>query len=92
LIPGGQFHPIHEIPQQHFLDGALVGACSLKLILVTKFGYERFMQNSFYIFMNAKSGLPNMPYINRLLVIIHFVIKDAQIHFSLFIHIMYAIL
>jgi hypothetical protein len=50
------------------------------------------MQSSFYIFMNAKFGLPNMPYLNLLLVIIHFVIRDAQIHFSLFIHIMYAIL
>ncbi len=30
LNPGGQFHPIHKIPEQDFLDGALVGAGSLK--------------------------------------------------------------
>jgi hypothetical protein len=30
LTPGGQFHPIHEIPEGEFLDGALVGAGSLK--------------------------------------------------------------
>ncbi len=53
---------------------------------------KRFMQSSFYIFMNEKFGLPNMPYLNWLLLIIYFVIRDAQIHFSLFIHIMYAIL
>ncbi len=27
---GGQFHPIHEIAERDFLDGALVGAGSLK--------------------------------------------------------------
>jgi hypothetical protein len=27
---GGQFHPIHEIQEQDFLDGALVGAGSFK--------------------------------------------------------------
>jgi len=30
LSPEGQFHPIHEIPEQAFLDGAPVGAGSLK--------------------------------------------------------------
>jgi hypothetical protein len=30
LTPGGQFHPIHEIPERDFLDGALVGAGSLR--------------------------------------------------------------
>jgi hypothetical protein len=30
LTPGGQFHPIYEIPEREFLDGALVGAGSLK--------------------------------------------------------------
>ncbi len=30
LTAGGQFHPIHEIPEGDFLDGALVGAGSLK--------------------------------------------------------------
>jgi hypothetical protein len=30
LTPGEQFHPIHEIPELDFLDGALVGAGSLK--------------------------------------------------------------
>jgi hypothetical protein len=30
LTAGGQFHPIHEIPERDFLDGALVGAGSLK--------------------------------------------------------------
>jgi hypothetical protein len=30
LTPGGQFHSIHEIPEGDFLDGALVGAGSLK--------------------------------------------------------------
>ncbi len=30
LTPGGQFHPIHEIPERDFLDGELVGAGSLK--------------------------------------------------------------
>jgi hypothetical protein len=46
------------------LDGALVGAGSLKPVLVTEFGYERFMQSFFNILMNAKLGLPNMPYLN----------------------------
>ncbi len=26
IAPGGQFHPIHEIPERDFLDGALMGA------------------------------------------------------------------
>ncbi len=30
LTAGGQFHPIHEIPERDFLDGALVGAGKLK--------------------------------------------------------------
>jgi hypothetical protein len=30
----GQFHPIHEIPKRDFLDGALVGAGSLRSTLV----------------------------------------------------------
>ncbi len=30
LPPWGQFHPIHEIPERDFMDGALVGAGSLK--------------------------------------------------------------
>ncbi len=30
VTPGGQFHPIHEIPEREFLDGALVGAGSPK--------------------------------------------------------------
>jgi hypothetical protein len=30
LTPVGQFHPIHEIPERDCLDGALVGAGSLK--------------------------------------------------------------
>ncbi len=30
LSPEGQFRPIHEIPEQDFLDGAPVGAGSLK--------------------------------------------------------------
>ncbi len=32
LTPGGQFHPIHEIQERDFLDGALVVAGSLKPI------------------------------------------------------------
>jgi len=34
LTPGGQFHPIHEIPERDFLDGALVSAGSLKPTIV----------------------------------------------------------
>jgi len=30
LTPGGQVHPVHEIPERDFLDGVLVGAGSLK--------------------------------------------------------------
>ncbi len=30
LPPWGQFHPVHEIPERDLLDGALVGAGSLK--------------------------------------------------------------
>jgi hypothetical protein len=30
LTRGGQFHPIHDIPEWDFLDGAVVGAGSLK--------------------------------------------------------------
>jgi len=30
LTPRGQFHPIHEILKQDFLDGAMVGVGSLK--------------------------------------------------------------
>ncbi len=30
LTPGEQLHPIHEIPERDFLDGALEGAGSLK--------------------------------------------------------------
>ncbi len=40
LTPGEQFHPIHEIPQQDFLDGALVGARSLKP-KKKKWGYKQ---------------------------------------------------
>jgi hypothetical protein len=36
LTPGGQFHPIHEIPERDFLDGALVGGGSLKPYLPAK--------------------------------------------------------
>jgi hypothetical protein len=35
LPPWGQLHPIHEIPKYDFLDGALVGAGSLKPIIST---------------------------------------------------------
>jgi hypothetical protein len=33
LTAGGQFHPIHEIPERDFLDGAQVGAGSLKPVV-----------------------------------------------------------
>ncbi len=35
LTPGGHFHPIHEIAEPDFLDGALVGAGSPPSIEIT---------------------------------------------------------
>ncbi len=46
MTPGGQFHPIHEIPELDFLDGALVGAGSLKPAYILQ--YRLKIYNSFH--------------------------------------------
>ncbi len=57
MTPEGQFHPIHEILERDFLDGALVGAGSLKPLMGAYSGEASFLiPTSFTIYNNISEG------------------------------------